>query len=180
MGATYKGAAVWENAMRYLLGLVLALSACNNNNGDDTQQGPDAANTTPVTPKVGAWNYDEVTPVSRTCDSRINQGGTGGFGIDQSSTSSFHVLPNDGTAAFTCTLNGSAFNCPDRAAGTQDLRPAFDATLTLRAIATGTFSSSTQASGRQEATVTCAGAACAATGITFPCNIKVDFVIRAH
>lgn len=167
--------------MRYLLGLALVLSACNNSkdSGDDTMPA-DGSTNQPVMVKIGVWNYDEVTPVSRTCDNRITQGGTGGFGIDQASSSSFHVVPNDGTAPFTCTLNGSAFDCPDRAASMQDLRPTLDAQLTGRAVANGTFSSSTQASGRQELTITCAGTACSGSGLTFPCNIKVDFVIRAH
>jgi len=166
--------------MRYLLGLVLVLSACNNNNSGDDTPGPDAAPQGNVTPKTGAWNYDEVTPVSRTCPGTIQQGGTGGFGIDSSSSSMFHVLPNDGTAPFTCTLSGKAFNCPDRAAGMQDFHPQFDAVVTAHAVASGNFASNTEASGRQEATVTCAGSQCSATGIQFPCNIKVDFVIRAH
>ena len=75
--------------------------------------------------------------------------------------------PNDGTPAFTCTLNGSAFDCPDRLTNTQDLRPAVDAVFTARAVARGTFSTSTRASGRQEATVTCAGTQCNATGASF-------------
>ena len=89
-------------------------------------------------------------------------------------------MPNDGTAPFTCSLNGSAYNCPDRAAGVQDLRPAVDALITVRAVANGTFSSATRATGRQEATATCAGTQCAATGASFPCTVRVDYVIQAR
>jgi hypothetical protein len=165
-----------------LLLVCLALSACNNNNGngDDAPPVDGSSNPTPVTPRIGGWEYDEVTPVSSTCPGNLSQGGTGAFAIDQSSTSSFHVVPNDGTAAFTCTLNGSAFDCPDRAAAVQDLRPQVDAVVTLRAIARGTFSSATRATGRQEATATCAGTQCSATGASFPCTVKVDFVIQAR
>jgi len=166
--------------MRLLL-VCLALSACSNDsaNGDDAPS-PDASDQTPITPKIGAWGYDEVTPVSSTCPGNIQQGGTGTFAIDSSSSTSFHVVPNDGTAPFSCSLTGSAFDCPERATATQDLRPALDAVVTVRAIAKGTFSSSTQATGRQEATATCTGTQCSATGATFPCMAKVDFVIRAR
>jgi hypothetical protein len=170
--------------MRHIL-IACLLVACSNdntgpNNGDDAPMPDASTNQTPVTPQVGAWDYDAVTPVSSTCPGNIQQGGVGAFGIDQSSSTSFHVLPNDGTPAFTCTLNGSAFDCPDRLTNTQDLRPAVDAVFTARAIARGTFSSSTRATGRQEATVTCAGTQCNATGASFPCDIKVDFSIRAR
>jgi len=167
--------------MRLLL--CLALVACSNNgsnmNGDDDPS-PDAMQQTPVTPRVGAWDYDQVTPVSSTCPGSLQQTGTGAFAIDQSSSASFHVVPNDGTAPFTCNLTGAAYSCPDRAAATQDLRPAVDAVVTVHAIANGTFSSATQATGRQEATATCAGTQCAATGASFPCMVKVDYVIRAR
>jgi len=169
-----------------LVCLVFTITACSNDNNEPNNSGdddpvPDAStNQNPVTPKVGAWEYDEVTPVSSTCPANIQQGGTGAFGIDQSSTASFHVIPNDGTAPFTCTLSGSAFDCPDRATNTQDLRPTLDAVLTARATARGTFSSSTRATGRQDATVTCAGTQCNAAGTSFPCNVKVDFSIRAR
>jgi hypothetical protein len=165
-----------------LLLVCLALSACNNtgpgNNGDDEPPIDGSNNNnTPVTPRVGAWDYDSVTPVSNTCPGNLQNGGIGAFAIDQSSTSSFHVIPNDGTAAFTCTLNGSAYDCPDRAAAVQDLRPQIDADH-VRAIARGTFSTSTRATGRQEATATCAGHAVQRDRRDFPCMVKVDFVIK--
>lgn len=167
--------------MRLLLAC-LVLSACSNgdnpSSGDDAPT-PDASTQNGVTPELGPWGYDEVTPVSSTCPGTVMQGGTGAFAIDNASSTSFHVIPNDGTAPFTCALSGAAFDCPERATAMQDLRPAVDAVFTARAIATGSFASSTQGSGRQEATVTCAGAQCAAAG-TFPCTVKVDFVIRAH
>ena len=169
-----------------LLLVCLALSACSNNNndpnnGDDTQTPIDGSNNnTPVTPRVGAWDYDSVTPISNTCPSQLRDGGVGAFAIDASSSTSFHVIPNDGSAPFTCTLNGSAYNCPERAAATLDLRPQVDALITMRATAQGTFTSDTRATGSQDATATCAGTQCAAAGVTFPCMAKVDYVIRAR
>lgn len=168
--------------MRLLL-VCLVVSACSSN-GNNSNQGDDAppvdgsVDNTPVTPQVGAWFYSETTPVSSTCAQPISNG-TGAFGIDQSSPSSFHVIPNDGTAPFTCTLSGKAFDCPDRAAAMEDLRGGgVDAVITVRATAKGTFASSTQGSGRQEANATCAGSACGAIG--FPCKVVVDFVVRAR
>jgi hypothetical protein len=171
--------------MRLLL-VCFVLTACNNgNNSDGMMMGDDEppADAPPpggnVTPQVGAWSYSQVTPVSSTCPASFGNG-TGNFGIDSSSTTGFHVVPNDGTAPFNCTLAGKSFNCPDRAASHQDLRPGVDAVLDGRAIASGTFASNTQASGRQELTVACAGTQCGVTGATFPCKITVDFVVRAQ
>ena len=168
-----------------LLLVCLALSACNNSNGpentgDDAPPIDGSTDNTPVTPRVGAWDYDSVTPISNTCPASLRDGGTGAFAIDASSSTSFHVIPNDGTASFTCTLNGSAYDCPDRAAAVQDLRPGIDAVITMRATARGTFSSESRATGTQDATATCAGTQCSATGVTFPCMAKVDYVIRAR
>ena len=164
--------------------LCLALIACSSNNdpngGDDAPAEVDASMTGgSVTPLVGAWFYDEVTPVSSTCPASISNG-TGSFAIDIASSTMFRIVPGDGTAPFTCTLSGKAFDCPNRAAATEDYRPAVDAVVTVNAIANGTFSSSTQASGRQKATVTCTGTQCSATGASFPCTIDVNFVIRAR
>lgn len=160
-------------SMRLLVCLLLA--ACSNDNADPE---PDAGGNSPtVTPKVGGWEYDDITPVSSTCPTTVEEGGDGNFAIDAASSSSFHVVPADGTPAFSCTLTGSAFDCADRLTRTQDLRPSIDAVLTARATARGTFASSTHATGRQEANVTCAGTQCPAT---FPCAIKVDFSIRAR
>ena len=162
--------------------LCLALIACSSNNndpGDDAPE-PDASTSSgSVTPQAGGWFYDEVTPVSSTCPANISNG-TGAFAIDNASSTSFRVVPGDGTQPFTCTLSGKAFDCPNRAAATEDYRPGFDAVVTVNAIANGTFSTSTHATGRQKATVTCTGTQCNATGASFPCTIEVNFVIRAR
>ena len=166
-----------------LLFVCLAFTACTNgptgpDDGDDAPADGPPGNTS-VVPRIGAWGYDDVTPVSSTCPSSVMQGGVGAFGIDTASSTSFHVVPNDGTASFACSLSGAAFDCPERATAMQDLRPALDAVYTARATARGTLASSTRGSGRQEATVTCAGTQCNVLG-TFPCTIKVDFVIQTH
>ena len=163
--------------MRLLL-VCLVLSACSDGSKDPNQNPPtDGPDNTPITPQTGAWSYSEVTPVSSTCARSVSNG-TGAFAIDQASSSSFHIVPNDGTAPFTCTLNGKAFDCPDRAAAMEDLRPGIDAVVTVRATAKGNFTTASQATGRQEANVTCVGTACGALGA--PCKQIVDFTIRAR
>jgi hypothetical protein len=169
--------------MRQFL-VCLALTACSigptgPDDGDDAPPTDAPPSNTRVVPRTGAWGYDEVTPVSSTCPGNVMAGGVGTFGIDTASSTSFHVVPNDGTAPFTCSLSGAAFDCPERATAMQDLRPALDAVYTARATARGTLASSTQGSGRQEATVTCAGTQCSVLGV-FPCTIEVDFVVRAR
>lgn len=132
-----------------------------------------------VTPKIGAWNYAEVTPVSNTCNPNIQHGEAGNFAIDAASLTSFHVVPNDGTDPFTCTLaSAGAFDCPDRAAAVQDERPTLDAVLTVHVIASGTFSDAAHATGAQHATVDCAGTQCALLG-ALPCTFAQNFAIVA-
>jgi hypothetical protein len=56
----------------------LVFTACSSNNNEPSNMGDDApppdagsgSNTTPVTPKIGGWEYDEVTPVSSTPTAR--------------------------------------------------------------------------------------------------------------
>ena len=90
----------------------------------------------------------------------------------------FHVLPNDGGMDFNCSLASGAFDCPNRLAQTYDYRPSYDALVTIHVDANGTFSSSTRATGSQDATVDCTGSSCSAYG-TFPCDFTQDFVIVA-
>jgi len=130
-----------------------------------------------VTPAIGAWHYAQITPVTNTCNPTIDAGEAGDFGIDATSTTSFHVLPNDGTDPFTCTLSNSAFDCPNRAALVHDYRPGVDAVVTVHVIANGTFSDAAHAIGMQQASVECAGSACVALGA--PCTVTQNFAIVA-
>jgi hypothetical protein len=129
-------------------------------------------------PQIGGWNYTGVTLVTNTCNQRINRGEAGNFAIDQVAASSFRIVPNDGTAPFTCTLSRSGFSCPNRASSVQDGRPSVDAVLTVHVTADGTFSDATHGTGRQAGTVDCVGTACSALG-TLPCTFTQDFAIRA-
>lgn len=184
------------------LGLVLALvsSACvvtdKGDNGSGDEAGSDGSggtgsngtgsNGTGTTggggsgnaaPRAGGWLYTGVTVVTNTCNPSIDRGQAGNFAIDQVAGTSFHILPNDGTAAFTCSLSKGTFACPDRASFVEDYRPAVDAVVTVHVTANGTFSDAAHGTGRQAGTVDCAGAACAALG-TLPCTFTQDFAIR--
>ena len=161
--------------MRYLLASLVLVTACVQNDDDnDPVPNPEAS----ITPRTGEWYYADVTEVSSTCGADDN-GVSGGFVIDTATATSFHVIPGDGTDPFSCSITGASFDCPERAAHEEDLRPAVDALLTARATAEGTFSSATRGTGTQEAKVTCAGTACSSIG-TFPCNYKVRFSIVAR
>ena len=161
--------------------VVLALVFAGCGGETQTQGGVDGGtNGGSVTPRVGSWHYAEVTPLSSTCSTTIQQADQpGDFAIDQSSPTTFHVIPNDSTAPFTCTLSNGAFDCPNRVAFAHDYHPAVDAAVTAHATAGGTFSSSTQATGHQDATVDCTGSACASLG-TVPCSVSVHFAISAQ
>jgi hypothetical protein len=169
--------------MRFAIAVVL-VSACATNNPPQTNPdaspggNPDApSGTMPVAPKIGTWEYSQVTLVSNTCNNSINNGEAGNFGIDQSSLTSFHVIPNDGNPAFTCSLNNGAFDCPNRIAKTEDLRPSVDALITVRVDADGTFSDARHGTGRQTGTADCTGTDCGQFGT--PCTFMQDFAIAA-
>ena len=164
--------------MRIALACLLAsLTACATNDSNDSGPGTNQNMNTLIVPAEGEWYYADVTPVSSTCIAG-DDGIAGNFAITSPSASGFTVLDGE-TEPFNCSLSNNAFNCPNRAWYTEDLRPSVDAVLVAHASAQGTFSSSTRGTGTQEATVTCTGSACSAAG-TWPCGFKVSFEIRAN
>lgn len=165
---------------KVLVSLVMIASGCVVHAQDpdpdpNPDPDPDPLPSSPV-PVIGVWHYTEVTPVSSTCGVVTQQIEEGSFGIDQASGTAFRVVPNDGTAPFTCNLAAAKFDCPNRATGTETYG---GATLSYHATANGTFSDASHATGSQLATVTCAGTGCAAVGVTFPCSFDVRFKIEA-
>jgi hypothetical protein len=179
------------------VGLALALiSACGTvAKGDDPHSGTDAGpspepspNPGPdagpgsgssVSPRAGAWNYGEVTPVSSTCSAVTPHGEDGNFAIDQVQPASFRIIPDDGTAPFLCTWNTVGFSCPARLSFVADSRPGVDAVITGHATATGRFGDSGHGTGRQNAKIDCTGTQCGLIG-PFPCDVAVDFAIHAE
>ena len=92
----------------------------------------------------------------------------------------FTVAPEDGTASFTCTLDGADFTCDERTAQEVDLSDmGLSAVLGFDAVATGTFSSNTAMAGQETAVVDCTGDSCATVesmlGVSFPCDVDADF-----
>ncbi len=153
-----------------------SLTACVASHGDDTED-PGTDPDTAIVPREGNWYYLDVTRISSTCVAG-DDGNAGDFAITSASLAGFTVIDGS-TDPFGCNLSGTTFNCPNRAAYTEDLRPTYDAVLTAHATADGTFSSATRGSGSQGATVSCAGTACASYG-TWPCTFKVNFQIAAR
>jgi hypothetical protein len=145
--------------------------------------GPDDGPTGDVEPRTGVWDYSDYNPRLNDCNIPGNYGnGGGGFGLVNEGGGVFTVLPNDGTAAFECFVEGADFECPDRATEEAVVDPSYDALLVGQAVADGTFSDPENATGTQTATVECEGSDCglleAATGADFPCTLAVDFVIE--
>ncbi|MCW5807723.1 MAG: hypothetical protein KIT31_35550 [Deltaproteobacteria bacterium] len=157
--------------------LLLAACTASSPRGDDDDDDTDPP-PGDVIPSAGTWRYNEVVPVSGTCPTQITQVEAGDFVIDQTSATGFRIVPDDGTAPFRCSLAArGAFDCPDRAAFTRDLRPSLDAVVDAHAVADGTFASPAAGAGRQMATVACTGSQCGALGAAFPCTFSVDFRI---
>jgi hypothetical protein len=130
-----------------------------------------------IVPAAGGWVYGELTPVSGTCNGGVVHGESGPFTLDTVTTTSFRVIPNDGTIPFTCSYSNGQFNCPNRATATIDLRPTTDAVATVRVTATGAMSDSHHALGKQDAVVSCVGTGCGVIGPN-PCGLIVNFSVH--
>jgi hypothetical protein len=158
---------------RLVLGLCLVLVACASN-------GPTEPGGDDVQPVEGAWSYSD-TPKTNTCPGDVDTQEAGLFAIDGVTSSGFTIVPNDSTDPFTCSLSSDGrFNCPDRVKDVEDLRPDFDAVITIHASATGSFDSPQSGAGSQNANASCEGADCDAAGNVFPCSASVDFTIHAE
>ncbi len=121
----------------------------------------------------------DFTTASNNCPSLVDTGQlAGNFGITNAGPTGFHVIPNDGSGEFDCSLASSAFNCPNRAALDYDIGTG--ASIAGTATAQGTFSSTTRATGTQNAHVTCTGVGCAAIGFGAACDFSVTFTILAQ
>ena len=162
-----------------LVGLMLAVATGCVTQHDPEPQPDGGVIGTPITPHTGVWFYDGVTPVSNDCNPAIQEGEGGNFLIDSASQTTFHVDPNDGHPAFSCTLSTGTFTCPSRITAMQDFHPSVDAIATAHVDVDGTFSSSVHATGTQRGTVDCVGSACGAYG-TFPCHYQQKFAISAQ
>lgn len=128
-------------------------------------------------PVEGAWHYVDHNVTTTNCPDLVDAGQiAGNFGITDATSAGFHVIPNDGTDEFDCTLAGATFDCPSRAAFEEIIG---STTLVASVTAAGAFSSSTRGSGSQNGTVVCTGAGCAALGLA-TCTFIATFLIEAE
>ena len=133
--------------------------------------------TTAYVPVEGAWHYVDHDVTTTNCPDIVDAGQiAGNFGITDATSAGFHVIPNDGTNEFDCTLAGATFDCPSRAAFEEIIG---STTLVASVTAEGAFSSSTRGSGTQNGTVVCTGAGCAALGLA-TCTFIATFLIEAE
>jgi hypothetical protein len=134
-----------------------------------------------IEPAPGLWKYSEFDASTNTCKSdQVVSNGDGTFLLAKNADGTVKIHPGDGSDAFDCTVNGAAFECPDRAALSYDLRQTgFDAVLTGKALAKGRFTDASHMTGEQVATFSCSGSACPlaamALGTSFPCEVKIQF-----
>jgi hypothetical protein len=126
-------------------------------------------------PVSGSWVFVNGAVTTNTCNFDDAQITEGNFSITNHGNDTFTVDPQDGSDPFLCAMDGADFVCPERL---QDSFSAFGANVSIHVTASGFFDSDTFASGRQEANVTCSGAACASSaifGVDFPCTVIANF-----
>ncbi len=167
----------------YLL-IMAALVACGDK-PDDT--GPDTNDTAPeeaFAPTTGTWQTDSNETLEDGC----------GFGDEEPDTAEpdedTWQLEDNGDGTFrvhdidddpdttdldiTCTLTDMDFTCETWEVG-EETMDGVDATLTITADMTGSFSSETAITVNQVMSVDCAGTQCKKVesymGTTFPCEV---------
>lgn len=126
-------------------------------------------------PTPGEWAYADFAATSKnTCSDSLIDDGNGGFSLAESGDG-YTVDPNDGSGTFACTLDGDQLTCTRSAeSGVSDSNAVIRAEET--AVATVTDSSTME--GKRSATVTCEGSDCALAatiGLSFPCELEVEF-----
>jgi hypothetical protein len=162
--------------------LLAAVSACMTtmNGGDGIGSGSESGTGSAISPRAGAWISGKSTVVSNTCATQP-QDDDGAFSsmIEQVAPTSFRVVPDDGTAPFTCTTSDAQYSCPNVASLAMDYHPSFDAVLTIHAAATVTLTDSSHGSVRLETTLDCSGMQCGMFG-SLPCSTTFEVPIQAQ
>ena len=138
-----------------------------------------------IEPRDGTWNFVGSAAVDDTCMlDQLTVDNPGTFTLTNNGDGTFTV--NDSQNMFDCTIDGSDFSCPSRLFGEQDIGAdfGFEATVSYNVDATGSFSSASAMSGRQQVEVICAGADCATVEalamVTTPCGWAQDFTASAN
>ncbi len=135
-------------------------------------------------PRSGTWSFAGSPPVDDSCgleDLYVDPPGT--FTLTNNGDQTFTI--DDGENVFDCELEGANFSCPERLTGSEPISPELmlDAVVEYTVGVSGTLSSDTQMSGRQQVEIVCVGADCAAVemlvGVTTPCGWAQDFSAEA-
>ncbi len=134
-----------------------------------------------VVPLAGQWIYDDLTVLSARCQSleEILPFAAGeDFKIFQVDERSFLMKLPGIEQSTRCSLADAGFSC-DALEGTTEA-DGYNITLLSDLLALGVFIDTGQARGRYDLTVDCEGAVCGAAavyyGVSFPCELAVEFV----
>lgn len=155
--------------MKRLLVVLSVLAACSSSSD--------------LEPKAGSWNYGGSDLASNSCGGPVPTDAAGGFTLTVNDDGSLTIVDGDFELPFECTLDGDAYTCPNRAAGSSKIEN-IDATLFYEVSVTGNFASETELSGTQVVKLRCEGASCTlaatANGYTLPCEYSFSFDATAQ
>lgn len=129
-------------------------------------------------PDSGTWVYSNEVEEENTCG--VPYGTTSGeFLLTNNGDGTLVIDADDGTDPFVCTLDGGAYDCPQRYV--EDVELGLGAVAEVRVSAEGTFRSATSGTGTQTGTFSCKDATCSAmaalAGIPDPCTVAVSYDI---
>ena len=125
-------------------------------------------------PTPGTWSYGDYEPTSNnTCTGDLVDANNGTFTLEADG-SDYVVTPNDGGGDFACTLDGDQLTC------TRSMAIAVaGSNAVIRGDETAVASTTADTmEGTRSASVTCEGSDCAMAsqvGLTFPCELEIDF-----
>lgn len=129
-------------------------------------------------PESGTWVFVNGEQTKNTCNNDMVSPSSGDFSLINNGDGTFIVDPEDGSAAFLCTLEGDHYTCPKRLQQSTKI-DLIDATLEVNVSASGTFTSTRVTNGQQDAVITCVGADCglasSVSGVPLPCEISATF-----
>jgi hypothetical protein len=155
-----------------------ATSGCMMDDIEDEPETSSVESAVMILPTGGTWDYGETTTVSGNCNAAISHFEDGAFEVGGITSQSFTVTPHDGTSPFICKSNlNEGFSCPNRLTASFDFRPFLDIQLTVRGVATGLFTDTRHARGKQDLIVDCVGAHCPLIGPN-PCGYVANFEVH--
>lgn len=127
-------------------------------------------------PAEGEWLYVDETETGNTCGFAY-EGGSGSFDLQDNGDGNVVIDPQDGSDPFVCTLEGKAYDCPERYV--EDVDIGLGAIVEVNVSAEGEFDSAKAGSGSQTAVLSCKNATCQAAaalaGVPDPCVIAVSY-----